>query len=409
MGIDGIHRREFIQRGVAATVGALGLAVPAAGAESEAPRIRRRRKLGRTDIEVSDIGFGSGSTGDPAVVRYAFERGVTLFDTAETYPLGYPGVAEQAIAKGIANHRNEVVISTKTEAQADDDRRQLMARLEKSLRRLRTDRIDLYFNHAVNDVARLNNPEWYEFTSRAKQQGKIRYVGMSGHSGHLIECLDHALDADQIDVMLAAHNFGSDPSFYERFTKSFDLVANQQGLPRVLKKAHEKGVGVLVMKTLMGARLNDMRPYEWGGATFAQAAFRWVFSNPDVDALVVSMKNNAQIDEYVQASGQTKPRVGDARLLGGYLAANGATQCRQGCGACAGACPEGVPIADVLRARMYAEDYGEPNRARSSYAGLAVDASACAGCSHQACLGACPHGIDLPTRTGSTPEVLGLA
>ena len=77
---------------------------------------------------------------------------------------------------------------------------------------------------------------------------------MSGHGGHLIECLDAALDEDLVDVILVAYNFGQDPAFYERFTKSFDLVALQPDLPRVLAKAHSKGVGVVAMKTLMGAR-----------------------------------------------------------------------------------------------------------------------------------------------------------
>ena len=58
-----------------------------------------------------------------------------------------------------------------------------------------------------------------------------------------------------------------------------------------MARAREKGVGVVAMKTLRGARLNDMRPYEGGGATFAQAAFRWVLSGPDVDALIVTMKS----------------------------------------------------------------------------------------------------------------------
>ena len=53
----------------------------------------------------------------------------------------------------------------------------------------------------------------------------------------------------------------------------------------------------------LGARLNDMRPYEREGGTFSQAAFRWVLSNPDVDALVVSMNAPDMIDEYVAASG----------------------------------------------------------------------------------------------------------
>ena len=89
-----------------------------------------------------------------------------------------------------------------------------MKSLDGSLQRLRTDRIDVYFNHAVNDVARLKNPEWYEFVSRAKAAGKIRFTGMSGHGGRLVECLDHALDHSLVDVILVGFNFGQDPAFH---------------------------------------------------------------------------------------------------------------------------------------------------------------------------------------------------
>src|SRR2546429_631219 len=101
-----------------------------------------------------------------------------------------------------------------------------------SLRRLRTDYVDVYFNHAVNDVERLKNPEWHEFTARAKQQGKIRFVGMSGHAGRLIQCLDYALDTNGVDVILVAYNFGQDPAFYQGLTRSFDFIARQADLPR---------------------------------------------------------------------------------------------------------------------------------------------------------------------------------
>ena len=55
-------------------------------------------------------------------------------------------------------------------------------------------------------------------------------------------------------------------------------------------------VGVVAMKTLMGARLNDMRPYEKDGSTYAQAAFKLVLSNPEVDALVITMKSIEEIN-----------------------------------------------------------------------------------------------------------------
>jgi predicted aldo/keto reductase-like oxidoreductase len=154
-------------------------------------------------------------------------------------------------------------------------------------------------------------------------------------------------------------------------------------------------VGVIAMKTLMGARLNDMRPYEHGGATFAQAAFRWVLANPDVDALVVSMTGREQIDEYLGASGAARNRRADLELLERYAAAQVGRYCQHGCRRCEPSCPADVPISEVLRARMYDVDYGDRELARAAYNELGAGASACLGCSAQPCLGACPNGIPI--------------
>lgn len=389
---QGLDRREFLRRGAAAGLG-LGLLPLTAGAATDPPRVRRRVRLGRTGFEISDVSFGSSSlSGDERLVRHAFERGINYFDTAESYK---GGRSEETIGRALAGKRDQIVLASKVQAGAGDSREELMRALEGSLRRLGTDRIDVYFNHAVNDVARLKNPEWPEFVSRARAQGKIRFTGMSGHGGHLADCLEHALDQDMVDVILVAHNFGQDETFLQRFTRRLDWVARQPELPRLLAKAKQKDVGVVAMKTLLGARLNDLRPYENGGATFAQAAFRWVLSGPHVDALVVTMRSTEEIDEYLGASGWRRARSGDRALLEGYLARNGERQCRYGCGDCAGACPQGVPISDVLRAGMYARDYGDRELARSAYAALGSGAAACLSCTARPCAGACPHGLAL--------------
>ncbi len=305
--------------------------------------------------------------------------------------------------------RDEYVLGSKTVAKKDDRHPALMRRLETSLRKLQTDHVDLYFNHAVTDLARLRNPEWFEFATRAKKQGKIRFAGMSGHGGHLIECLNAALDEDLVDVVLVAHNFGQDPKFYEKFTKSFDLVANQAGLPKVMERAHGKGVGVLVMKTLMGAKLNDMTPWKRGGASTAQAAFRWVLSSPHVHGIVISMNSRPQIDDYLGASGSGPVTESDARLLRRQLAATGDAYCRHGCDGCNDVCPENVAIAEVLRTRMYATHYRDRGSARASYARIEGGADACLSCAHASCTGACPYGLDVPGLTRPTPRLLGLA
>ena len=113
-----------------------------------------------------------------------------------------------------------------------------------------------------------------------------------------------------------------DPGWLERLQRGaldlapdLDSVAPQPQLPALLRRARAQGVGVMVMKTLKGARLNDMRPHETGGATFAQAAFRWVLASPDVDALVVTMRSPEQVDEYVAASGGAGRTRADLSLL----------------------------------------------------------------------------------------------
>jgi predicted aldo/keto reductase-like oxidoreductase len=406
MGDRGLDRREFLRRGAlaGASVGLLPLAAGAALA-SEEPRVRRERKLGRTGLRISDIGFGSSSLdGDDPLVQHALARGINYFDTAESYQ---GGRSEETIGRALAQSRERVILASKVGAKPDSSRSALMKSLDGSLRRLRTDRIDVYFNHAVNDVARLQNPEWPEFVSRAKQAGKIRFTGISGHGGRLVECLDHALDQSLVDVILVGFNFGQDPAFFQRFTSGLDFVAVQPDLPRVLRKARGKGVGIIAMKTLRGAKLNDMRPFEAGGASFAQAAFRWVFSTGLVDALVVTMSGRAQVDEYLGASGWDAPTRADEALLERYQARHGSTQCRYGCGDCASACPAGVPISDVLRTRMYAEDYEDLALARSEYAALGDGAAACLGCPHQACAKACPHGLAIPDLTRRAHRAIG--
>lgn len=398
-----MDRRRFLGVGAGFTAGLAGLG-PAGGA-NEAPRIRRYVTLGRTELQVSDISFGSSRSSDPDLVRHAVERGVTYFDTAESYR---GGAAEEAIGEALEGRRDRFVIASKHKAWSGETRQSMAAALEGSLRRLRTDYVDIYYNHAVNDVRRLQNPEWREFTDRAVRDGKIRYRGVSGHGSALAECLDHALDHDLTDVVLAAYNFAEDASFFEKIRARFHFVAPQTGLSRVLARARAKGVGVLAMKTLMGARLNDMRPYETGGATFAQAAFRWVLSSPHVDGLLVSMTDTAAIDEYVAASGGGEVAAADLSLLGRYAERQGSRYCRHGCGACGESCPAGVEIAEVLRTRMYEVDYRDPVLARTDYAALGPGgASACLTCDGAPCLGACPAGIPVSSFTRDAALRLG--
>ena len=368
--------------------------------------VNRYARLGRTELEISDISFGTSRLrrGEEYLVRHALDKGINYFDTAESYTRGS---SEKVLGKALKADRSRVYLATKMAAQASDTRQEMMRSLEGSLRRLQTDYVDIFFNHAVNDLARLKNPEWFEFVEWAKQQGKIRFTGMSGHAGNLAECVTYAVHQDMFDVLLLATNFGEDPAFYERFTRSLDMVANQQRLPAAMAAAKTKDLGIIAMKVLRGARLNDMRPYEAKGHTYAQAAFRWILSNPDVDATIISMTGTDRIDEYLGASGAADVSDADLRLLEGYARMTDTSYCRHGCNDCEGACPYEVPIADVLRTRMYATDYGDFTFARDEYQTLSNSgASACLSCDGSPCKDACTYHIPIAELCGPTHKLL---
>ena len=401
-------RREFLK--TTALLGAAGMVTSNVTARELAQQkgadgVQSYRRLGRTELMISDISFGTSRlrTGQEHLIDHALDRGINYFDSAEGYTRGQ---SERVIGNALKGKRDKAFIVSKTISRSSTSAKKFMEDLEGSLRRLQMDYVDIYMNHAVNDVGVVGNPEWLAFADKAREQGKIRFTGISGHAGNLIDCIDYAVDENMVDVVLAAYNFGQDPKFYEGLTSGIDWVATQPDLPRVIKAAKAKDIGVVAMKTLMGARLNDMRPYENQGATFAQAAFSWVLSNSDVDALIITMRSEADIDEYLGASGSSDVSSAERALLDQYAHLNGANYCKHACNMCSDSCPYGVPISDVLRTRMYATDYQDVEFAQEEYALLDVNASACLSCSGEPCQDACPNGIKIDELCAPTHRML---
>ncbi|MBW2696390.1 MAG: aldo/keto reductase [Deltaproteobacteria bacterium] len=137
-----LGRRDFLIRGssAAAAVAALGLPRPAWAAPDGPPRVRRYTTLGRTGLKVSDISFGSSRSADPALVEHAFARGINYFDCAESYK---GGNSELAIGRALRGKRDEVYLTSKVKCGVDTKRSSLMQALERSLKRLQTDHVDI--------------------------------------------------------------------------------------------------------------------------------------------------------------------------------------------------------------------------------------------------------------------------
>jgi len=356
-------------------------------------RVRRYRPLGSAGFEISDISFGCSDLDDPEVVRRALERGINYFDTSPDYS---DANSEMALGEGIRGFpRDRVFVASKFCTPKGHLRSRLpvadvIAAVEESLQRLGTDYLDLVHIHAVNSIDRLMDASIHEAFDRLKEAGKVRFLGVSSHTADLERVMRHAVECGRFDVIMVAYNFESWPE-----------------LEGIFRRAHQRGVGVVAMKTLKGAyhsKLADFTPTE--RESFAQAAFKWVLSNPSVSGLVISISRLEQIDEYLYASGKAVAQQ-DHALLEKYDRLVGARYCRPGCGGCLGRCPHGVPIDDILRYEMYAENYGRQKRATLLYSRIPPGRSAerCLACDAP-CSGACAFGIPIRERLGRADRAL---
>lgn len=302
----------------------------------------RYRRIAGTEIDVSEVGFGvwtlaSGWWGDYSdadavkLLRQAFDRGVTFFDTADTYGNGR---GETLLAQAFpGGDRDEIVIGTKFgyDWQARTPRRQeghreaphrfdvpfLEHALEGSLRRLGTDRIDLWQLHNVH-MEHLQRDDVWTFLDRARRDGRVRAVGVAlGPAIGWREEGIHALAERPVDVVHMIYNaLELDPGR--------DLIEAARSSKRSLLVRVPHSSGMLEGRYNEGTEFSERdhrshRPKAWltnglrkieqmefltagREATLAQAALRFVLHDPTVVSALPNMYNLEQLQEFVGAS-----------------------------------------------------------------------------------------------------------
>lgn len=233
-----MERREFLKGTIAASSIMAGELLQAAESECNCTNAAKlpRRAYGDTGERLSIIGFGgivvSGVEQEHAnrVVSEAVEKGVNYFDVAPSY-----GDAEIKLGPALEPYRKAAFLACKTTQRTKEG---AAAELAESLKRLRTDHLDLYQLHAITDVqkdvdAAFGSGGAMEVFLEAKKQGQVRYLGFSAHSE---EAALAAMDRYDFDSILFPVNFAT---FYEG---NFG--------PRVLEAAKSKGVARLALKAL---------------------------------------------------------------------------------------------------------------------------------------------------------------
>ncbi|MBF0553444.1 MAG: aldo/keto reductase [Nitrospirae bacterium] len=395
-----MKRRDFLKAGAVAAA-ASALISPKAdsyAAEEGAASVKRYTEIGKTGLKMSDISCGCGSLPSASLVLRAIDRGINYFDTAPDY-----GKSESYIGEAMKNiKRDKIILVSKfcnpmpypSHLPLGTSKDQYIAAVDGSLSRLKTDYLDFVFVHAMGEVdkdkekelKRLLDENMLEAYQALKKAGKVRHLGVSSHGPtNMEDLLMAAVDSGHYELIMPAFNFMKFPK-----------------IPDVLKEAKKKGVGVVAMKTLAGAK--DMK-LDFKGADFAQSAFKWTLKHPEVNGLIVTMKSVADIDNYLPASGQ-EYTAADERVLKQYASVHGSFYCRTGCGLCESECANGVEIAASLRYQMYFKDYGMEKRAMTSYARLLNKAEACLTCKNTACSGACPYGLPVAQMLRETHKTL---
>ena len=393
---DVLSRRTFLKLGAGSALGAAGAASQSAHAERFTPGNEMRyRTLGsRTGLRVSEVGFGGYSINDPSVVHYAIDRGINYIDTAWDYR---GGRSEEVLGKALAGKRDKVILTSKWHPWAKTKKSEMLEMLDTSLKRLRTDYLDCLLVHQVGkasggeSIERLENPELYEAYETAKKQGKVRFTGVSGHDGDLMDVMNWVIDKDYFDVILMRYNF-------LRYPEQDALI----------ERAHAKGIGIIAMKTLTGAKgEDDPKLYRKGGASYKQAALKWVLSNEKLSNLIITISNTAQVDEYSAASGSHFAKV-DSELLEYYAKTYGDEVCTM-CNACEPHCPCDLPIANLLRSYMYFANYHQEDRGRLAYTQQMPQAKAniCLSCSAP-CEAHCPSGVKIRRELAKAERSLRL-
>ncbi len=266
-----LSRRKFMQG--AAMIGAAPLVPKRALAQENAtPPLKLdgsvpKKPLGKTGVQISALGLGgyhlgSANTDQVAneIVAKALDHGIDFFDNAWEY---HDGASEERLGRALKGKRQQAFLMTKV-CTHGRDKKVAMRMLEESLRRLQTDHLDLW---QIHEVIYENDPDLIfahggaaEALLDAKQQGKVRFIGFTGHKD------------PEIHLKMLAHNFPFDTvqmplNCFDATFRSFET--------QVLPEATRRGIAALGMKSLGGS--GEMVRH--GGIT-AEQGLRYAMSLP---------------------------------------------------------------------------------------------------------------------------------
>lgn len=321
----------------------------------------RKRILGRTGLEVAEVGFGGipiqrvNAETTKKMLEASLEAGMNFIDSARGYT-----ISEALIGKAIEGKRDQWIIATKSTAR---DYEAMKADVEISLKNLRTDYIDLYQFHFVKTEEQLelilSEEGAFKALLEAKEAGKIKHVGITSHSADILKI---ALEKDCFETIQFPYN---------------PVETQGEG---IFELAKEKNVGVIVMKPIAGGAIRQ-----------GEVSIKYVLNNPNITVAIPGMdsieqveKNSRVAKEDLTLTSEELDIIKDIKkeLDGGF--------CRR-CNYCS-PCTQGIDIPLQFVVEGYLTRYNLQDWANDRFNSLEVKSDDCVQCG--ACEVRCPY--DLP-------------
>jgi uncharacterized protein len=398
-------RRNFLKTlglGAAAAAAAPALAAaPGLAAPTPAADIPKR-PLGKTGVQVPILALGGmfDTINNQLLLRQALNWGVSYWDTAEYYGRG---LSEEGFGRFFAKNpdrRKDVFLVTKLTPHEGLDN--FPDRFAKSLARLNTGYVDLFFVHGIDSMAPLT-PKILAWAAEMKKAGKMRLFGFSTH-------------ANMEDLLQAAAKMGGPAGGIDAIMHTYNTsVMLKPAMRAAIEAATKAGIGLVAMKTQgfgpattpteAEARLSAQ--FLGRGFTDKQARLKAVWETQNI-ATVCSQMPSINILSANVAAARDQTSLNRAELGAVYdLACAEATGYCGGCGAICRQATGGMPVNDVMRALMYHREYDEPGLGKSTFAELPGNVRArLAAADYSQAEAACPHKLAIAKLMREAVETL---
>ena len=410
---NNLTRREFLGYSSAAIMGA-ALAKP--GFAKNDPHIKpetgmKYRRLGRTNVMISEVGVGcaSGSLsrqlGPFLFEKWRTERGDVLnklLDLGGNFVTTCTSYHDTvALAGKATKHRRDEIYYIIGFYPGSE--KKMRKSIEEVLRNLQTDYVDMLYSYGSG------TDEGFENLRKFRDEGKLRFIGMSQHDPRHHEW---AIRKGYLDFLQVPYN------------RLSLIKQGSDDLPRtdrLLKLAKERDVGVIVIKPLTG----NFIPYwanqthdpeiqeimrklkDYGPKNLYQAMLRWNLGNPNITACAVGMDTVQQVIEDCEAVSTRDQYASETKneLLEEYARLADKDYCRL-CETCVPHCPNGVRIPDILRFRMYYNNYKWEEYAKAQYNNLYdyEKATNCNDCG--ICESHCPYQLSIREKIREAHSIL---